>query len=184
MNPIQTLMDEHRLIERMIDALSGYAASVKTGDDLPREDLVGFVRFIREFADAHHHGKEEDILFRHMGEQGMPTEMGPLAVMLQEHTEGRGYTQALAAIAEGDGAYSDEDRTQLAWAAGAYAGLLRAHIQKEDQVLYPMADSMFAPPVWAVIEREFEAFESEASNAERARALRAEAETLVSRYTG
>jgi len=178
MNPIQVLMDEHRLIERVIDALVGYVGR----EAPPREDLGGFVRFIRGFADAHHHGKEEDILFTAMSGQGMPTDMGPLGVMLAEHDEGRGYTAALADLAAGDGAWEAEERKRLLWAAKSYAALLRAHIQKEDQVLYPMADQMLPPEVWEAIEREFLAFEEDAENVARAEDLRGTAATLVERY--
>lgn len=178
MNPIQVLMDEHRLIEKVIDALVGYVGS----QDAPRGDLDGFVRFIRGFADAHHHGKEEDILFVAMEAQGMPKDMGPLGVMYQEHDEGRGYTAALADLAAGEGAWEPEERKRLLWAAKSYAALLRAHIQKEDQVLYPMADQMLPPDVWEGIEKEFETFEADAANVARAEELRATAATLIERY--
>ena len=182
MSPIQILMDEHRLIERMIGALSVYAKRVQGGEDLPRADLDGFVGFIRGFADAHHHGKEEDILFRAMADQGMPREMGPLGVMYAEHEEGRGYTGSLAELVAGDGPWTEADRTQLAWAANSYASLLLAHIQKEDQVLYPMADEMLPESVWQAIEKAFATFEADAENAARAAALRAAAATLTGRY--
>ena len=182
MSPIQILMEEHRLIERMIGALSVYAKRVQGGEDLPRGDLEGFVRFIREFADAHHHGKEEDILFAAMTDQGMSKDMGPLAVMLAEHDEGRGYTASLAEVAAADGDWDEAQRTQLGWAATSYANLLLAHIQKEDQVLYPMADQMLPEPVWQSIEKSFAAFGADAENAARAADLGAVAATLTERY--
>jgi hemerythrin-like domain-containing protein len=184
MSPIQTLMEEHRLIERMIGALSVYARRVEGGEALPRADLDGFVRFVQGFADTHHHGKEEDILFRAMTDQGMPREMGPLGVMYAEHEEGRGYTGSLAELTAGDAeaAWTEAERTQLAWAANSYASLLLAHIQKEDQVLYPMADQMLPEAVWQAIERAFEIFEADAGNAARAAELRAVAATLTERY--
>ncbi len=182
MSPIQILMDEHRLIERMIQSLSVYARRVQGGEDLPRSDLDGFVRFLREFADAHHHGKEEDILFLAMTEQGMPKDQGPLGVMLAEHEEGRRYTAALADLAAGDGAWEDADRKQVGWAANSYASLLLAHIQKEDQVLYPMADSMLPEGVWQGIEQAFETFAADADHAARSEELRGVAATLTERY--
>jgi len=182
MSPIQALMDEHRLIERMIAALRVFAGRVQAGEELPRADLDGFVRFIRGFADAHHHGKEEDILFQALTEQGMPRDMGPLGVMLAEHVEGREYTASLAELAGGDGAWGEADKTQLGWAASSYANLLLAHIQKEDQVLYPMADQMLPEGVWQAIEKAFETFEADGDNAARAAELRAVATDLTERY--
>ena len=184
MNPLQCLMDEHRLIEKVIDALTAYAKAVHGGADHPREDLADAVAFIQGYADAHHHGKEEDILFRAMAEQGMPTDMGPLGVMLQEHEEGRGYTRALAEIAKAAGPWDEEQRKKLSWAATSYGSLLRQHIQKEDQVLYPMADQMLPEAVWRHLESAFEAFESDPENTKRAQDLRGKAERLVARYGG
>ena len=182
MSPIQTLMDEHRLIERMIGALSVYAKRVQGGEDLPRADLDGFVRFLQGFADTHHHGKEEDILFAAMIEQGMPKEMGPLGVMFAEHDEGSGYNASLAEVAGADGSWDEAQRTQLGWAASSYANLLLAHIQKEDQVLYPMADQMLPEGVWQAIEKTFATFEADAENAARSTELRGVAATLTERY--
>ena len=65
MDAIELLMQEHQLILRAIDALDGFAGKVQGGLE-DRQELAAFVRFIREFADARHHGKEEDILFTAM----------------------------------------------------------------------------------------------------------------------
>ena len=75
--PSRPSMSEHRLIERTLDALaaSPTRSACKAGDD--KEELQRFVTFIRGFADAHHHGKEEDILFAAMVEAGFPRQAGP-----------------------------------------------------------------------------------------------------------
>ena len=182
MSPIQLLMDEHRLIEKVISALFAYADRTSGADTSAREDLAAFVAFIRGFADEHHHGKEEDLLFRAMTDQGMPTNMGPLAVMLREHDEGRKFTKALAEVADGQGRLEAEERSQLVWAAKSYGNLLRPHIQKEDQVLYPMADQMLPPQVWEALEKAFAEFETAPEKAARAAELRSSAEALIAKY--
>jgi hemerythrin-like domain-containing protein len=184
MNPLQVLMDEHRVIERAIGALSAYARQVGEGAEHPRADLAELVAFIREYADRHHHGKEEDILFRAMAAQGMPVEAGPLAVMLAEHDQGRAYTQALAKLAAGEGHWDEKSRQELASAAIGYAQLLLAHIQKEDGVLYPMASQVIPEEAWEPIATEFEAFETNSANAARASRFVSAAATLAERYRG
>jgi hemerythrin-like domain-containing protein len=184
MNSLHVLMDEHRLIERAIDALVVYARGVGRGADHPRSDLNGFVDFIRGYADAHHHGKEEDILFRAMADCGMPTEAGPLAVMLAEHHEGRRLTGIMAELAEGEGAWEEQERSRLLKAGIGYAQLLRAHIQKEDGVLYPMAQSMLPEEAREQVEQAVQRFEAEAANAERASRLKTAVTGLAKRYPG
>lgn len=139
MDPIETLMQEHRTIERVIDRLVDLVEAATGRGTLERQPAADALEFIRHFADGCHHAKEEGHLFAMMGDMGFPREQGPLAVMLFEHEQGRACVQAMLANLE---AASQGDATaveQFAAAAHAYADLLRGHIQKEDQVLYPMA---------------------------------------------
>jgi len=99
MNAIDQLMAEHELIVEVLDALDGYASNVERGTEVEPSDLAELVRFLREFADGCHHAKEEGILFAAMEQAGFPREMGPLAVMLAEHEQGRGYIARLRAVA-------------------------------------------------------------------------------------
>ncbi len=137
MDPIELLMDEHRTIEGVMDALDACVDPRNTG--AAPADLAGFVTFLRDFADLRHHGKEEGILFAAMVDNGFPREAGPIAVMLGEHDEGRSHVRALAALASADAPWTVGQRASVTTHARAFTALLRAHIQKEDQILYPMA---------------------------------------------
>lgn len=158
MDAIEILMDEHRNIERMLSAIDVCAGRLGRGEEVARDDVHGFVRFIREYADALHHGKEEDMLFQDLMQHGMSREAGPLAVMYAEHDEGRGYVGTIAAIAEGEGPFDDADRGTIANAMRAYTGLLRDHILKEDQVLYVMARQLLPPPAMEDLGKRFALF--------------------------
>jgi len=182
MNSLQVLMEEHRVIERAISALAGYARAVACGADHPRQDLADLVSFLQDYADSHHHGKEEDILFRVMVEHGMPVDGGPLAVMLAEHREGRRLTSVLAELAAEESEWSSERRRRLLLAAMGYTQLLRSHIQKEDRVLYPMATQMLPESAWQQIESEFSAFQAAPPRAEQAARLERLASNLADRY--
>jgi len=182
MSAIEVLMNEHRVIERSLNTLIAYARAVANGADLPRADLAGLVSFLREYADAYHHGKEEDILFRAMADNGMPENSGPLAVMLSEHAEGRRLTAVLAELAAGEGAWDQDERRRLLFAATGYARLLSEHIQKEDRVLYPMARQMLPEDVWQGIESAFTAFTSAPQRVERADRLQGIVQELAVRY--
>ncbi|HEX9290217.1 MAG TPA: hemerythrin domain-containing protein, partial [Anaeromyxobacteraceae bacterium] len=113
MDAIETLMTEHRLIERACDALAAFADEVRRKSTDDKEELGRFVTFIREFADACHHGKEEDILFAAMVEAGFPRHGGPIAVMLMEHDQGRAHVRVLADLAAQAAPWSVEDRQRL-----------------------------------------------------------------------
>ncbi len=147
MDAVETLMNEHRAIERVLDALVAFAEDAVRRGTTEKEELARFVTFVREFADAGHHGKEEDILFKAMVDSGFPRNGGPIAVMLHEHDEGRALVRILRDRAEQPAGWSDADRQEIADVARGYSAMLHAHIHKEDAVLYPMAEQHLAPEV-------------------------------------
>ena len=182
MDAIETLMNEHRVIERVIDGLVAFAEDTRRRGATEKAELSRFVTFIREFADACHHGKEEDVLFRTMVEHGFPRNGGPIAVMLHEHDQGRAFVSVLAKHAAQEGAWTDADRQEVADAGGAYAELLRAHIHKEDAILYPMAEQHLTPEAMEAVAAECERFEEERTgNGVHAR-LHALADDLVQKH--
>jgi len=175
-----TLMQEHRLIERALDAMEGWITTLGPGSESDdKVELGRFVSFIRGFADAYHHGKEEDILFVAMVEHGFPRQAGPIAVMLHEHDLGRSLVSVLDGLAQQSATWSEEDYGTLTRTARKFSSLLRQHIQKEDMLLYPMADARLPEPVKEEMSRRFQAFEEQqTSNGEQQR-LRALADALI-----
>jgi len=160
MDPIQKLMDEHRVIETVLGALPAFSASLDEGQESSREDLAQIVTFIREYADAYHHGKEEDMLFTAMVKAGMPQDGGPIAVMLADHEQGRRYVAVMGRVAAGEGPLTESEISEARLAAAGYADLLGAHIMKEDQVLYPMAQRLLKPEQMESMAAQFVKYEA------------------------
>lgn len=144
MKATEELTHEHRVIELVLGALERMAREVEMGQPLVRDRAEKALEVLRNFADKCHHTKEEQHLFRALEARGMSRETGPLGVMLHEHELGRshlrGMQRALVGAAEAD----PEAGPAFARHARAYTDLLRQHIQKEDQVLYPMAERMLS----------------------------------------
>lgn len=180
MDAVETLMSEHRVIEQVLDALEGFAEDVVRRGATEKQELGRFVTFVREFADACHHGKEEDILFAAMVEAGFPRNGGPIAVMLHEHDRGRALVGILKAKAEQEGPWTDADRQEVAEVARGYAAMLHAHIHKEDAILYPMAEQHLAAEVMARVAEECERYEAAREGTHEQ--LHALAEELVARH--
>lgn len=144
MNPTTVLKEEHRAVERVLRVLNKAADRIDEGKAVPPAVFENSLDFLRNFADKCHHGKEEELLFPAMEKAGIGRDGGPIGVMLVEHEQGR---QHLRAMEEALGAYREGDqsaRSALAGHARAYAALLAQHIQKEDQVLFPMAERILA----------------------------------------
>ncbi len=149
-------MQEHRLIEQVLDCLEDAAGRLEDGEEIGADFFIDAADFVVGFADGSHHRKEEDILFVAMTAKDMPEDSGPVAVMLHEHEEGRRFTAGFRSAAEqmktGDtGAATDVIRN-----AFDYVNLLREHIFKEDNVLFPMAEQVLAADERQHVSREFE----------------------------
>jgi hemerythrin-like domain-containing protein len=147
----QALVDEHRLILRMIALLERNAARTAAGDYSNWQFYLDGVDFIRNFADRFHHAKEEDVLFEALVTNGMPRENSPVAAMLMEHDQGRAYVKAMEAAAGRALAGATDQGGIIAENALAYAELLRGHIAKEDEILYPLAERVIPDSMRAAI---------------------------------
>ena len=182
MEAIETLKNEHRLIERVTDALVAFAEGVEGNQADGREELGRFVTVIRDFADGCHHGKEEEILFATMIEGGFPRDGGPIAVMLMEHDEGRSHASTLAELAGQPDPWGTDDRDRLVETARGYADLLREHIHKEDEILYPMAEQRLAPHLLDRVAADCQAFQAQKTGSGEYGRLQQLAEELVARH--
>lgn len=142
---VDTLKSEHRIIEKVLDALE-----LAAGRDMPAAFYERAIDFLSAFADKCHHGKEEDRLFPCLESCGIPREGGPIGVMCAEHVVGRAHIRRMRewlAL----GRVEDLRRESL-----DYVALLRQHIRKEDHVLFEMARHVMGPADARRVSREFE----------------------------
>jgi len=149
--PPGILRDQHRNILKVADILEEVLGNEREPGAFDYVALDLCIDFIRLYADALHHGKEEALLFPELESRGLPRTSGPIAVMLHEHEQGRAYVKAMrdAFQPARDG---DRDAAMRLLNAGlGYVGLIRAHILKEDNVLFNMADQMIDPPACAAL---------------------------------
>jgi hemerythrin-like domain-containing protein len=136
----QKLKDEHQLILRMLALLEKKALLTAEGSFHDYRFYLDGVDFIRNYADRFHHAKEEDILFEAMIENGMPRANSPVAAMLMEHDQGRAFVRGMEeAATRALNGEKGQDEAIVANAMG-YLELLREHISKEDEILYPLAE--------------------------------------------
>ena len=140
MEATDILMSEHRLIERVIRAMETAAARIQQGKVVRPGFFLDAAEFIKGFADGCHHRKEEGVLFKALADCGMPPEQGPVAVMLYEHEQGRQYTRGMCAAARKWESGDSSAKPDVIKNVLGYAALLRQHIFKEDQMLFPMAN--------------------------------------------
>jgi hemerythrin-like domain-containing protein len=144
MKATDILRHEHRAIESVLDSLDRASEAVKTGKEVPAWIFADGIDFVRNFADRCHHGKEEGRLFPMFGSRCLSTEGGPIYVMLLEHEEGRKYIREALENYDKWTAGDAEAGKAMADAVQGYTSLLRDHIYKEDNILYPMGDNLIS----------------------------------------
>jgi hemerythrin-like domain-containing protein len=159
MLPTDDLMNEHRVIQRMLGILTQASKRLENGQDVDSEFYVDAVDFLKNFADKCHHTKEEKLLFEKMMERGVSGEVGPIAVMMREHQDGRAHVKSLDKLSKGN--MSKATREGLIKSSRAYVDLLSKHIQKEDNVLYPLANQILDKEDQKELEKDFEKVEKE-----------------------
>ncbi len=159
MKATEILMDEHRVIERVLNALERAVNRLGRGEEVYLRFFTGTSVFIKSFTDGCHHKKEEGVLFLALVENGMSTEEGPVAVMLTEHEQGRQLAHGILLATERFQAGDLRMRDSLVQNSRAYINLLRQHIIKEDKVLFPMADKTLPAGRQEQILSEFEKYD-------------------------
>ena len=127
--PMKKLVDEHVLIKRWVALIPEVINNLDVDSEEGRQLLLDGVDFIRSYADKYHHAKEEEILFKYFDE-----DLDILKAMHEDHERGRSHVRAILEALE------RKDKATIAEHLNAYRELLKEHIKKEDEILYPWMD--------------------------------------------
>jgi hemerythrin-like domain-containing protein len=161
MKAIEELRQEHEGIKVMLKILQAMCERLEFGKDVDISHLKMVLEFFRVFADRCHHGKEEDILFPALEAAGVPRQRGPLGVMLAEHDLGRSHLREMTTELDGLETGNGKNVAGLCAHARSYISLLTDHIEKENTLLFPMAEAHIPPSKQDELFDEFEKLESD-----------------------
>lgn len=162
MNAIEIMNEEHRNIKRMIKVVRACCKKILDGKEVNFDDFNDIVDFIVNYADKHHHNKEEVILFNRMLDNlGAVGEKIVKHGMLVEHDFGRLYIQELKVALEKVKNGDEEAKLDVIANAISYGHLLDRHIDKEDKVIYKFAQRELSEEVFNEIEDECKTYEED-----------------------
>lgn len=140
-DPLEALRTEHEEIRDVLNKFEGYLKKAATAQsDEDRDNLINRLSEITAFMDKDleaHFKREEEALFPVLGNY-IGIETGPINVMLIEHNNCRDLSAGFKAKV--NGYRSDKNHKALADAGNSLSRLLSEHEDKEDNILFRMAD--------------------------------------------
>lgn len=164
MYSVELMVEEHENILKLLTVIQKACCGILDGRDVNDGDFRKIIQFARNYADKHHHGKEEQILFQEMSDR-----LGEIGVkliqhgMLVEHDLGRLHISELEKALD---QYRDDPQTifklGILTEAMGYVNLLLRHIDKENQVVYTYAERNLPPDILQSVDQRVKAFETEA----------------------
>lgn len=160
---IELMVSEHAAISRMLEVVRRMCCDILDGEAVDVPAFRNVIDFIRNYADRHHHRKEEDFLFGEMVSRlGKVAENLVTHGMMVEHDLGRGHVLALETALN---LYEENPKTEyrldILTEAMGYANLLKRHIEKENNVVYTFAERQLPSEVFETVNAACDAFEAE-----------------------
>jgi hemerythrin-like domain-containing protein len=136
--PIESLLAEHRLTERMVAVMEWRVADMESIGTADLRFIDGAVEFLRIYADRCHHGKEEDVLFRELARKQLSVEhRRVLDELTAEHRFARETTAQLVGARNLHAAGEVSAFADIASCLHQFVEFYPKHIAKEEQVLFP-----------------------------------------------
>ena len=155
MNGIDLLINEHKYVSRMLVVIRKACYNLVENNEIDYNDFDNIISFIKNFADGHHHQKEEIFLFNkmveHLGETGKNVITHG---MLVEHDLGRSYIRNLVEALDKHKNGENEAKLDIIANAVSYATLLENHINKEDNVIFNFAKRALSKELLEVVDKE------------------------------
>jgi len=139
MKLIDTLEDEHALIDQVLGSFRTYVEGLVDGTADP-DDGRRFAAFFTEFAGRFHHDREERVLFDALvTDAELPRDRGPVYALVHQHAAMEALLREMTPLLE-QRPQSEDDRVRLRTHATRYSHALWRHIDAENSVLYPESE--------------------------------------------
>jgi len=175
---IDSLRRDHVNTKRVMAVSGQELDKLAAGEEVDYEVLVDVFRYFTEYADVHHHPLEEIVFARLQGRD--PAHDAAIAPISRQHELLTAASRRLREVLEGveDAAIVRLD--QLLESARTYLSRLQAHMDVEEQELFPLAERLLTEQDWHEIAAEFDSIPDPLFDPARAREYR----SLLARIPG
>jgi hemerythrin-like domain-containing protein len=161
MSPTENLKREHEAIYEVLNIMSKIANDIKEKKVFYTTDIDSIVDFLIVFWYNCHNQKEEQVFYPALVRAGIQTDDESIGDISHEHSMGRIYIREMSYSIENCKIGNSFSCERLVDSLNNYVNLLRFHIQKEEEVLFPMADVVFTEENLREISNQFEEIEEQ-----------------------
>jgi hemerythrin-like domain-containing protein len=162
MTPTEILRHEHRVILTVMDATEREIRRIIPSGKIVTNNIEKIIDFCRVFIESCHNAKEEEYLLPALGGRGEVENIGLLKTIVEEHAEGRHLMELIArALPQSKACAFPSHVAGVTANLKAYVELLRAHIDKEENVLFPLVDRLLTSQDQTTILKSFDKHETE-----------------------
>ncbi len=162
-SPLEDLMREHGLLNRVLLIYDEAARRLESDADLPAGSVAGAAGIIRRFIESYHEKLEEDHLFPRFIRAGKLVDL--VEILRSQHEAGRRLTGEILDLAAAPPARS-ESRDRLAGLLRSFVRMYRPHAAREDTVLFPAFHDLVSAREYDALGDDFERRERELLGAE------------------
>jgi hemerythrin-like domain-containing protein len=154
MSPMEDLMREHGLLERLLLIYDEVLRRLSTPTELPADVLMTAAGIVRRFVEDYHEKLEEDFVFPRFEKAGKLVDL--VAVLRTQHQRGRGLTDQIMSLGVAGALKSDTARRQLSEVLRQFNRMYRPHAAREDTVLFPEFRGLVGAKAYDALGEQFE----------------------------
>lgn len=139
------LRKDQETILRFLSAFGGGSVALGAHN---RYATPGFFIYAHTFIHEYIEGnffKKEDLLLKVLGESGVPTDEGPVGTMKKEQVKSKEAADLLLKAARAWQAGDENARVEVGWAASEYTSILRQHLERLRNLIFPLLEQNLSP---------------------------------------
>ena len=159
MTPTENLINEHKKINELLDIMSKIALKIKSKDVFYPNDVEEIVKYLINLIENSHHGKEDDVFYPELISSGIPKETAPLSIINYEHIISVNYLKDISSCVVNCKIGNDFSGELLADSLTNYVIAIKNHIQREEEIVFPIANEVFSIEKQNEILQRFEVIE-------------------------
>lgn len=154
-NPSAILRTENAAILSILEVLEEICFLLRADQEILRMDLVGIADFLEGYCEVFHNGKESLLFYPALEAAGLLEDKPEIYELVAEHDTGKTFIDELKQVTAGS-VFNKED---FIVHAEAYIEHMRLHIECEETLLLPLAETELTSAEQANLLLEFEQWE-------------------------